>query len=140
MQEAGSRKQFDVPDPSFCWTTLSKFVDWGGKWQMKKSVPVQKAKAELEETLSKGNPTQWLLPPEKVVPYLPLALVDSDQCTLPFTLCWPDSQGRLTSFEAFWVPDVNEKRLAGGRKFRQVERETERGGNQPSCMGGLSPR
>ena len=68
---------------------------------MKRSVPVQKAKAEVQEMLSKGNPTQWLLPPEKVVPYLPLALVDSDQCTPPFTFCQPDSKGRLSSFEAF---------------------------------------
>ena len=60
---------------------------------MKRSVPVQKAKAEVEEMLSKGNPTQWLLPPEKAVPYLPLALVDSDQCTPPFTFCRPDSKG-----------------------------------------------
>ena len=95
---------------------------------MKRSVPVQKAKAEVEEMLSKGNLTQWLLPPEKVVSYLPLALVDSDQCTPPFTFCGPDSKGRLSSFEAFWVPDVNQKRLAGGRNFRQVERETEKGG------------
>ena len=92
----------------------------GGEWQMKTSVPVQKAKAEVEEMLSKGNPMQWLLPPEKAVPYLPLALVDSDQCTPPFTFCRPDSKGRLSSFEAFWVPDVNQKRLAGGRNFRQV--------------------
>ena len=124
----GLRQQFDVRDPSFCWTTLSKFVVRGGKWQMKRSVPVQKAKAEVEEMLSKGNPTQWLLPPEKAVPYLPLALVDSDQCTPPFTFCRPDFKGRLSSFEAFWVPDVNQKRLAGGRNFRQVERETEKGG------------
>ena len=61
-------------------------------------------------------------------PYLPLALVDSDECTPPFTFCRPDSKGRLSSFEAFWVPDVNKKRLAGGRNFRQVERETEKGG------------
>ena len=128
VQGAGLRQQFDVRDPSFCWTTLSKFVVWGGKWQMKRSVPVQKAKAEVEEMLSKGNPTQWLLPPEKAVPYLPLALVHSDQCTPPFTFCRPDSNGRLSSFEAFWVPDVNQKRLAGGRNFRQVERETEKGG------------
>ena len=92
VQGAGLRQQFDVRDPSFCWTTLSKFVVWGGKWQMKRSVPVQKAKAEVEEMLSKGNPTQWLLPPEKAVPYLPLALVDSDQCTPPFTFCRPDSK------------------------------------------------
>ena len=78
MQEAGFRQHFDVRNPSFCWTTLSKFVDSGGKRQMKRSVPVQKAKAEVEEMLSKVNPKQWLLPPEKVVPYLPLALVDSD--------------------------------------------------------------
>ena len=136
VQEAGLRQQLDVRDPSFCWTTLSKFDDWGGKWQMKRSVPVQKAKAEVEEMLSKGNPTQWLLPPEKVVPYLPLALVDSDQCTPPFTFCRPDSQGRLSSFEAFWVPDVNEKRLAGGRNFRQVERETEKG--EPPKLHGWS--
>ena len=128
VQGAGLRQQFEVRDPSFCWTTLSKFVVWGGKWQMKRSVPVPKAKAEVEEMLSKGNPTQWLLPPEKVVPYLPLALVGSDQCTPPFTFCRPDSKGRLSSFEAFWVPDVNQKRLAGGRNFRQVERETEKGG------------
>ena len=95
---------------------------------MKRSVPVQKAKAEVEEKLSKGNPTQWLLPPEKAVPYLPLALVDSDQYTPPFTFCRPDSKGRLSSFGTFWVPDVNQKRLAGGRNFRQVERDTKKGG------------
>ena len=128
VQGACLRQQFDVRDPSFCWTTLSQFVVWGVEWQMKRSVPVQKAKAEVEEMLSKGNPTQWLLPPEGAVPYLPLALVDSDQCTPPFTFCRPDSKGRLSSFEAFWVPDVNQKRLAGGRNFRQVERETEKGG------------
>ena len=71
VQGAGLRQQFDVRDPSFCWTTLSKFVVWGGKWQMKRSVPVQKAKAEVEEMLSKGNPTQWLLPPEKGRPLSP---------------------------------------------------------------------
>ena len=75
VQGAGLRQQFDVRDPSFCWTTLSKFVVWGGKGLMKRSVPVQKARAEVEQMLSKGNPTQWLLPPEKVVLYLPLALV-----------------------------------------------------------------
>ena len=98
VQGAGLRQQFDVRDPSFCWTTLSKFVVWGGNWQMKRSVPVQKARAEVEEMLGKGNLTQWLLSPEKVVPYLPLALVDSDQCTPPFTFCRPDSKGRLSSF------------------------------------------
>ena len=30
VQGAGLRQQFDVRDPSFCWTTLSKFVVWGG--------------------------------------------------------------------------------------------------------------
>ena len=57
MRGAGLRQQFDVRDPSFCSTPLSKFVVWGEKWQMKRSVPVQKAKAEVEEMLSKGNPT-----------------------------------------------------------------------------------
>ena len=64
----------------------------------------------------------------KAVPYLPLAVVDSDQCTPVFTFCRPDSKGRLSIFEAFWVPDVNQKRLAGGRNFRQVERVTENWG------------
>ena len=107
---------------------------------MNRSVPVQEAEAEVEEMLSKGNPTQWLLQPEKVAPYLPLALVDSDQRTPPCTFCRPDSKGGLSSFEPFWVPDVNDKQLAGGRNFRQVERETGKGGKHPSCMGGLSPR